>query len=200
MLPTQCYLVSSTYLLRWVKLLMWSKDNGQGGAQGIEDGLALGLVLNGVTKVSQIGTRLEMYEKIRRNRASIVQILSNVGSDQDVPEEIIEFMEGNPLPSEFYYYLTSIPTLQRLLKTNFKLNRNCTRKSRTVLCSRHSKECCEAYDRIWSRLISILKSEFLGGSYKRTLSQEVGTSSSTTTPSWDKVSLDVSNYFSFLLY
>ncbi|KAG9246621.1 FAD binding domain-containing protein [Calycina marina] len=72
----------------------------QAGAQGMEDGLALGLVMNGVTNISQIEERIEIYEKIRRNRASSIQILSKVGSDEECPPEIVEFLDGKALPSE----------------------------------------------------------------------------------------------------
>ena len=76
-------------------------DHAQGGAQGIEDGLALGLVLHGVTDPSQIGDRLILYEKIRRNRASAITVMSNFGFDEEAPEELLEYLEGQPTPSEF---------------------------------------------------------------------------------------------------
>ena len=77
----------------------YMKDHGQGGAQGIEDGLALGLAFCGVTNPSQIEERLEIYEKIRRNRASSIQILSNFGYDEAVPEELHSFLDGRTMPS-----------------------------------------------------------------------------------------------------
>lgn len=75
-------------------------DHGQGGAQGIEDGLALGLVMNGVTDASQIEERLALYEKIRRNRASSIQVLSNFPYDESPPPELAEFLEGQPVPGK----------------------------------------------------------------------------------------------------
>lgn len=69
---------------------------------GIEDGLAIGLVLHGVTDISQIEERLVIYEKIRRNRAASIQILSNFGLDEAVPKELTDFLEGQPPPSELY--------------------------------------------------------------------------------------------------
>jgi salicylate hydroxylase len=68
----------------------------------MEDGLALGLVLHGVTDISEIEERLVIFEKIRRNRASSIQILSNVGGDQTAPEELLEYMEGQSIPSKHY--------------------------------------------------------------------------------------------------
>ncbi len=75
-------------------------DHGQGGAQGIEDGLAVGLVLAGVEDPSQIEERLAAYEKAWRNRAASIQILSNVGFDEAAPPELSGFLEGQPIPSE----------------------------------------------------------------------------------------------------
>jgi salicylate hydroxylase len=75
-------------------------DKGQGGAQGLEDGLTLGLVLSGVTNPSQIKDRLAIYDKARRNRASFIQVLSNFGHDEPVPEELADLWEGIPVPSK----------------------------------------------------------------------------------------------------
>ncbi|KAK0671452.1 putative salicylate hydroxylase [Cercophora samala] len=55
---------------------------GQGGAQGLEDGCVLGIVLHGASTPGDIERRLEIYEKVRKNRASAIQILSSVGMDQ----------------------------------------------------------------------------------------------------------------------
>lgn len=65
---------------------------------GIEDGIALGLVLSGVTDKSQVPERLAVYEKIRVNRASSLVMMSNFGYDEPVPEEIEQFLEGKPTP------------------------------------------------------------------------------------------------------
>ncbi|KAF6824040.1 salicylate hydroxylase [Colletotrichum musicola] len=73
---------------------------GQGGAMGIEDGAALGIVLANVTNRSQIEERLELYENLRRNRASAIQILSNVGLDQShlVKNDLLEFLSEKDIP------------------------------------------------------------------------------------------------------
>jgi len=74
----------------------------------MEDGLALGLVLVGVTDASQIEERLAIYEKIRRNRASSIQVLSNFGIDEKAPDELHEFLEGRPAPSKSFPLLFSL--------------------------------------------------------------------------------------------
>ncbi|KAF6826677.1 putative salicylate hydroxylase [Colletotrichum plurivorum] len=73
---------------------------GQGGAMGIEDGAALGIVLANVTNRSQIEERLELYKNLRRNRASAIQILSNVGLDQShlVKNDLLEFLNEEDIP------------------------------------------------------------------------------------------------------
>jgi len=67
----------------------------------MEDGLALGLAMHGVTDPSQIEKRLALYEKIRRNRACSIQVLSNFGFDESAAPELADFLEaeGGPIPS-----------------------------------------------------------------------------------------------------
>ncbi|KXH68699.1 hypothetical protein CSAL01_12147 [Colletotrichum salicis] len=60
---------------------------GQGGTQGIEDGVALGIAFAGA-EAKDVEARLQVYESIRRNRASVMQIFSNAG--QEEPELIRE--------------------------------------------------------------------------------------------------------------
>lgn len=69
---------------------------------GLEDGLALGVVMAGATDTSDLEKRLELYEKIRRNRASAIQLLSNVGQDQSylVENELLQFLEKEDIPSK----------------------------------------------------------------------------------------------------
>lgn len=49
----------------------------QGGGQAIEDGAALGVLFDQLHDKETITARLRLFEKVRRNRASSVQILSN---------------------------------------------------------------------------------------------------------------------------
>ncbi|KAK3330755.1 FAD binding domain-containing protein [Apodospora peruviana] len=75
---------------------------GQGGAQGLEDGCVLGIVMYGSSDdPEEIKRRLELYEQIRRNRASAIQVLSNVGQDQShlVYEELKQYMEEKDIPT-----------------------------------------------------------------------------------------------------
>lgn len=67
----------------------------------MEDAVALGIVLQGVSTPDEIEGRLDLYQKIRQDRASAIQILSNVGSDQCnlVYEDLKEFLPEPDIPS-----------------------------------------------------------------------------------------------------
>ncbi|KAL8660351.1 MAG: hypothetical protein Q9202_006622 [Teloschistes flavicans] len=60
----------------------------QGGGQAIEDGAALGVLLDRLQKGDEetLEARLRLFERIRRNRASAVQVLSN--SSPPAPESV----------------------------------------------------------------------------------------------------------------
>ena len=68
---------------------------GQGSNQAIEDGGALGSLLRGVKEVDEVPSRLSLFESVRRNRASRVQILSKarVGKEGDVQDELKRYAE-----------------------------------------------------------------------------------------------------------
>lgn len=71
----------------------------------MEDAVALGIVLQGVSTPDEIEGRLDLYQKIRQDRASAIQILSNVGSDQCslVYEDLKEFLAEPDIPSTHNY-------------------------------------------------------------------------------------------------
>ncbi len=70
---------------------------GQGSNQAMEDGGALGFLLRGVEDAASLPERLLWFDKVRRERASRVQILSKVriGKEKEVQEEIKPFAETN---------------------------------------------------------------------------------------------------------
>lgn len=80
---------------------------GQAGAQAIEDGAALGIMLSqlaldvveNLDSEGGIGNRLRMFEKVRMDRASAMQIFSNVGQDQGerIQREAQRYVKG-PVP------------------------------------------------------------------------------------------------------
>ncbi|GJC83659.1 3-hydroxybenzoate 6-hydroxylase 1 [Colletotrichum liriopes] len=81
---------------------------GQGGAQGIEDGVALGIALAGA-ETKDVESRLRIYEAIRRNRASVMQIFSNAGQEEPelIREEAAKYIPAENVPKnpeEFFAY------------------------------------------------------------------------------------------------
>lgn len=98
MLPRKSILLCKAY----ITLLTSRLDQGQGGAQGLEDGLVLGIVLHGAKTPEEVEERLQLYVDVRRNRASSIQILSNVGQDQShmVRQELLQFMKEEEIPSK----------------------------------------------------------------------------------------------------
>lgn len=73
-------------------------DQGQGGAQSIEDGAALGAVLTGLetNDLQAIKERLDAYQTIRRKRASAIQIFSNAGQDEaeQIKADAQQYVDG----------------------------------------------------------------------------------------------------------
>lgn len=82
-----------------------SLDQGQGGAQAIEDGVALGICLLNAESSADVPERLEIFENIRRNRASAVTIFSNAAQDEaeKIKEAASEFVQPvERIPSKIY--------------------------------------------------------------------------------------------------
>ncbi|KAL1852352.1 hypothetical protein Daus18300_012247 [Diaporthe australafricana] len=74
---------------------------GQGGGQAIEDGAALGTLFDQVDDRETIENRLQLFEKVRRNRGSALQTLSNSPPpvSQSVREAAAVYVPGNRLDS-----------------------------------------------------------------------------------------------------
>lgn len=87
--------------LSWAHVSNKSTDQGQGGAQGMEDGLALGIIMSGVTSKDEAKERFQIYEQVRHARASVIQVLSNVGQDQlkEIRHEAARYIPEDRVPS-----------------------------------------------------------------------------------------------------
>ncbi|OLN94136.1 3-hydroxybenzoate 6-hydroxylase 4, partial [Colletotrichum chlorophyti] len=74
---------------------------GQGGAQAIEDGVALGVCLSNIASADEVPERLQVFEQIRRNRASAVTIFSNAAQDEaeKIREAASEFVPLDRIPT-----------------------------------------------------------------------------------------------------
>lgn len=74
---------------------------GQGGGQAIEDGAALGILFDQVHDAAFIEHRLQLFEKVRRNRGAALQILSSVNPPvpQRVHDIAAKYVPGHRLES-----------------------------------------------------------------------------------------------------
>ncbi len=68
---------------------------GQGSNQAIEDAGALGYLLNGIESANDIPKRVELFQIVRRKRASRVQILSKVrvNKELEVQQELLKYAD-----------------------------------------------------------------------------------------------------------
>ncbi|KAJ5115656.1 hypothetical protein N7456_000004 [Penicillium angulare] len=92
---------------------------GQGANQAIEDGGALGRLLQGLDDPAEIPHRITLFDMVRRKRASRIQILSTVriGKEKQVEKQLEQYAEpGVSLPTNFEertYHDFSFKVLQR---------------------------------------------------------------------------------------
>ena len=68
---------------------------GQGSNSAIEDGGALGFLLQGVDDPKLVPERLRMFQEARHARAARVQILSSVraGKEKEVEEQLLPYAD-----------------------------------------------------------------------------------------------------------
>lgn len=92
---------------------------GQGSNQAIEDGGALGYLLNNVDDTAKIEQRLKTFETIRKDRASRVQILSSVraGKEKEVEQQLRKYADGMG-SGEFDAMCPSLASLTKSHSTN----------------------------------------------------------------------------------
>jgi hypothetical protein len=68
----------------------------------IEDGAALGVLLSDLRSKDEIPDRLALFQSLRLNRVSAMQIFSSVGQDESakITDVVRPYVEG-PIPSKF---------------------------------------------------------------------------------------------------
>jgi len=100
MQPTPCFLVRVIPFSFEMISTDNQKDQGQGGAQAIEDAVALGIALTNYTP-GALEERLQIYEDLRRVRASVMAVFSNAGQDepQKIHAEAAKFIPAEEVPS-----------------------------------------------------------------------------------------------------
>lgn len=106
MLLIPCFLVGNTPLDPQRPSLRNPPDQGQGGGQAIEDAGALSILLQDLpasTSQTQLTERLQLYQDVRIQRASAMQLLSNAGQEQAerIQREAQAYIDG-PVPSMTY--------------------------------------------------------------------------------------------------
>ncbi|MCJ1277609.1 hypothetical protein MMC21_005423 [Puttea exsequens] len=69
---------------------------GQGTNQAIEDAEALGQLMEGLNDATKLPQRLDLFEQVRRKRASRVQTLSKalIGREKEVEEELKRYVDN----------------------------------------------------------------------------------------------------------
>lgn len=82
------------------------EDQGQGGAQAIEDAGALGALFLPDTKPEQITERLQMYNDIRYERTVTILFTSRVGNEEraEVMEELRRYIPDAKMPENQVQY------------------------------------------------------------------------------------------------
>lgn len=110
MLHILCSLVGILDLLELDGGVDGHVDQGQGGAQSIEDGAALGILFSRLPPFTTakhleetIAARLQGFESVRHNRASVMQIYSNAGQDESekIRDEAMKYLpDGVQVPSK----------------------------------------------------------------------------------------------------
>ena len=68
---------------------------GQGGNSAMEDGGALGYLFRGIQDPAAVEKQLHLYELVRKNRVSRVQILSTVRAhrEKEVEQELKKYAD-----------------------------------------------------------------------------------------------------------
>lgn len=80
-------------------------DQGQGGAQAIEDGQALELIFSSIATAplaDEVDTHLTLFEGVRKDRASTMQIYSSAGQDEaaKIQAAAREYVKNGKIPSK----------------------------------------------------------------------------------------------------
>ncbi|KAF9883696.1 hypothetical protein FE257_003034 [Aspergillus nanangensis] len=90
---------------------------GQGGAQALEDGVALGALFPQETTPEQVSKRLSIYNKTRYDHAITVMIVSKVPSDlrEQVLEELHTYVPTAEIPEDMYAFNWSSYPAQKAL-------------------------------------------------------------------------------------
>lgn len=81
-------------------------DQGQGGAQAFEDGAALGALFPSDTTPEQVSGRLELYNKVRYERALTVMMMSKTHDERraEMLDELRKYVPSAELPKDMFSF------------------------------------------------------------------------------------------------
>lgn len=81
----------------------------------IEDGAALGVLFSDLQSKDEIAARLALFQRLRLNRVSAMQVFSSVGQDESakIAERAQPYVEGS-LPSKLHLFLADPQNLRNL--------------------------------------------------------------------------------------
>lgn len=81
-------------------------DQGQGGAQAFEDGAALGALFPSDTTPEQVPGRLELYNKVRYERALTVMMMSKTHDERraEMLDELRIYVPNAELPKDMFSF------------------------------------------------------------------------------------------------
>ena len=67
----------------------------------VEDGAALGVLLSDMTSKDDVASRLRLFQELRKDRVSAMQIFSSVGRDEahTIADKVRKYYKGH-LPCE----------------------------------------------------------------------------------------------------
>ena len=84
--------------------------SGQGANSAMEDGGALGYLFRDIHDPAAVEKRLKLFELVRKNRVSRIQILSTVraGREKDVEQELKKYADPPGSGKSCTYFLTKL--------------------------------------------------------------------------------------------
>ena len=108
MLHIPCFHVSQVFLLKHNidKRCLTIADQGQGGAQALEDGIALGTIFSAETTPNEVSGKLDLFNKVRYKRAITVMFMSGIRNDKRAEKmpELLEYVPDATLPVDMFEY------------------------------------------------------------------------------------------------
>lgn len=87
-----------------IQSLTTKPDQGQGGAQSLEDAAALGALFTSETTPEQVPDRLQLYNQVRYGHAVTVMMMSKLPDNRraEMLDELRSYVPTAELPKDMY--------------------------------------------------------------------------------------------------